>query len=83
MSKLAAPCAPTAFAVANSASVGSVPSIAGSDAKASALVVPPLAAAVKAGECGVQAGGAPCHPPNCCSQYGFCGQGPEYCGAGC
>ena len=43
----------------------------------------PLAAAVKAGECGVQAGGAPCHPPNCCSQYGFCGQGPEYCGAGC
>jgi len=43
----------------------------------------PLAAAVKAGECGVQAGRAPCHPPNCCSQYGFCGQGPEYCGAGC
>jgi len=39
---------------------------------------------VKVGEqCGIQAGGAMCANNLCCSQFGFCGLGAQYCGVGC
>lgn len=34
-------------------------------------------------ECGDQAGGAVCDNNLCCSQYGYCGLGGDYCGAQC
>jgi chitinase len=34
-------------------------------------------------ECGSQAGGASCADNLCCSQYGYCGTGTDYCGTGC
>ncbi|GAB4853070.1 hypothetical protein Ancab_017255 [Ancistrocladus abbreviatus] len=34
-------------------------------------------------QCGRQAGGATCPGGLCCSQYGWCGSTPDYCGAGC
>ncbi|TXG64988.1 hypothetical protein EZV62_011982 [Acer yangbiense] len=34
-------------------------------------------------QCGRQAGGAQCPGRLCCSQFGWCGNTPEYCGAGC
>jgi len=38
----------------------------------------------RAQNCGSQAGGATCTDPNqCCSQYGYCGNGSAYCGTGC
>ncbi|KAH9326736.1 hypothetical protein KI387_006914 [Taxus chinensis] len=39
--------------------------------------------AVFAEDCGSQAGGALCAGGFCCSQYGWCGDTPEHCGAGC
>ncbi|KAF3947902.1 hypothetical protein CMV_026033 [Castanea mollissima] len=34
-------------------------------------------------QCGRQAGGAACANNLCCSQFGWCGNTAEYCGAGC
>lgn len=34
-------------------------------------------------QCGSQAGGAVCANDYCCSQYGYCGLGGDYCGSGC
>ncbi|XP_072976805.1 endochitinase-like [Typha angustifolia] len=34
-------------------------------------------------QCGWEAGGALCHDGLCCSQYGYCGNTPPYCGPGC
>ncbi|KAF8701357.1 hypothetical protein HU200_033687 [Digitaria exilis] len=34
-------------------------------------------------QCGSQAGGAVCANNLCCSQYGYCGLGGDYCGSGC
>ncbi|MBA0702557.1 hypothetical protein Goari_020669 [Gossypium aridum] len=34
-------------------------------------------------QCGRQAGGALCANRLCCSQHGWCGSTPEYCGSGC
>lgn len=34
-------------------------------------------------ECGKDAGGALCASNLCCSTYGSCGTGNNYCGAGC
>ncbi|KAG6547903.1 hypothetical protein Mapa_010723 [Marchantia paleacea] len=47
------------------------------------LVVPFLLQASKAEDCGAAAGGALCPGDNCCSQYGFCGVGDNWCGDGC
>ncbi|CAL4997778.1 unnamed protein product [Urochloa decumbens] len=33
--------------------------------------------------CGSEAGGAICSNNLCCSQYGYCGLGGDYCGTGC
>ncbi|KAG6555436.1 hypothetical protein Mapa_002664 [Marchantia paleacea] len=33
--------------------------------------------------CGSQAGGALCSGANCCSQFGYCGEGDAWCGDGC
>lgn len=33
----------------------------------------------EAAQCGVQAGGAHCDNNLCCSQFGYCGLGPDYC----
>jgi len=33
--------------------------------------------------CGSQAGGVTCSNNQCCSQYGYCGLGGDYCGTGC
>nr|5XDI_A Chain A, Vaccatide, vH1 [Gypsophila vaccaria] len=33
-------------------------------------------------QCGRQAGGARCSNGLCCSQFGYCGSTPPYCGAG-
>ncbi|OMO55725.1 Glycoside hydrolase, family 19, catalytic [Corchorus capsularis] len=38
---------------------------------------------VSAQQCGNQAGGALCANGLCCSQYGYCGTTPDYCGTGC
>ncbi|TVU19303.1 hypothetical protein EJB05_35444, partial [Eragrostis curvula] len=54
--------------------------------KALALAVLALAyasAPAHAQQCGAQAGGALCNDGLCCSQFGFCGTGDDYCGAGC
>jgi chitinase len=49
--------------------------------KALTLVLMVLAfAAVTTLGCGP---GSPCSDNNCCSQYGYCGTGGDYCGAGC
>ncbi|KAG6545340.1 hypothetical protein Mapa_013189 [Marchantia paleacea] len=48
-----------------------------------ALVVPFLVQGSLAQVCGSQAGGALCSGSNCCSQYGYCGVGDAWCGAGC
>nr|P0DKH7.1 RecName: Full=Antimicrobial peptide 1; Short=Fa-AMP1 [Fagopyrum esculentum] len=34
-------------------------------------------------QCGAQGGGATCPGGLCCSQWGWCGSTPKYCGAGC
>ncbi|KAK8534086.1 hypothetical protein V6N13_028231 [Hibiscus sabdariffa] len=34
-------------------------------------------------QCGRQAGGALCANGLCCSQFGWCGNTPDYCGTGC
>lgn len=34
-------------------------------------------------QCGREAGGALCANNLCCSQYGYCGNTPPYCGDGC
>ncbi|KAJ4838415.1 hypothetical protein Tsubulata_025362 [Turnera subulata] len=34
-------------------------------------------------QCGRQAGGALCPGGLCCSKFGWCGQGGDYCGEGC
>nr|AHX74093.1 putative chitodextrinase [Eucommia ulmoides] len=39
-------------------------------------------AAVTAEQCGRQAGGASCPSGLCCSNFGWCGNTPEYCGSG-
>lgn len=33
--------------------------------------------------CGTQAGGAAYPEGQCCSSYGYCGTGDDYCGASC
>ena len=33
--------------------------------------------------CGREAGGAMCPDGQCCSKFGFCSDGPEFCGSGC
>ena len=33
--------------------------------------------------CGAASGNAVCRPPDCCSQFGFCGTGDSFCGVGC
>ncbi|CAL4997786.1 unnamed protein product [Urochloa decumbens] len=33
--------------------------------------------------CGRQVGGARCSNNYCCSRYGYCGLGGDYCGGGC
>ena len=33
--------------------------------------------------CGSQGGGGTCSNNQCCSQYGYCGLGGDYCGTGC
>ncbi|KAG6543124.1 hypothetical protein Mapa_015373 [Marchantia paleacea] len=38
---------------------------------------------IEAEQCGINVGGAVCTGLWCCSQYGWCGVGPKYCGAGC
>ncbi|XP_044443092.1 basic endochitinase A-like isoform X2 [Triticum aestivum] len=40
-------------------------------------------ACARAAQCGSQAGGATCPNCLCCSQFGWCGSTPEYCGDGC
>ena len=54
-------------------------------AKALALVALACAAVMTthAEQCGRQAGGAVCPNNFCCSQWGFCGLGGDYCGTGC
>ncbi|OEL16989.1 Agglutinin isolectin 2 [Dichanthelium oligosanthes] len=55
--------------------------------KALALAVLALvyaaASAQAQAQCGSQAGGAVCPKNLCCSQYGYCGIGADYCGVGC
>jgi hypothetical protein len=34
-------------------------------------------------QCGSQGAGATCPNGMCCGSFGFCGTGPDYCGAGC
>ncbi|GMI76983.1 PATHOGENESIS-RELATED 3, basic chitinase [Hibiscus trionum] len=46
-----------------------------------ALVLHGLRASAQ--QCGRQAGGALCADRLCCSQHGWCGNTPEYCGTGC
>ncbi|KAM0902363.1 hypothetical protein ACQ4PT_019393 [Festuca glaucescens] len=48
-----------------------------------AVLAAVLATAARAQTCGSQAGGATCANCLCCSQFGFCGNTSEYCGAGC
>jgi len=50
---------------------------------ASVFVILQLMALTAAEQCGRQAGGALCPGGLCCSQFGFCGTTPEYCGNGC
>lgn len=38
---------------------------------------------VSAEQCGSQAGNALCPNGLCCSRFGWCGNGPDYCGTGC
>ncbi|KAK9766326.1 hypothetical protein K7432_004675 [Basidiobolus ranarum] len=38
---------------------------------------------VEAQQCGKQAGGTLCSSEYCCSEFGWCGIGPDYCGSGC
>ncbi|KAM3298313.1 hypothetical protein ACQJBY_039995 [Aegilops geniculata] len=40
-------------------------------------------ACARAAQCGSQAGGVTCPNCFCCSQFGWCGSTPEYCGDGC
>ncbi|KAH0650018.1 hypothetical protein KY284_029930 [Solanum tuberosum] len=42
-----------------------------------------LLSVANAQQCGSQAGGALCANRLCCSQYGYCGTTPAYCGPGC
>jgi len=42
-----------------------------------------LTTAVNGQQCGSQAGGAKCANCLCCSQFGYCGSGDAWCGAGC
>ncbi|TMW80603.1 hypothetical protein EJD97_017871 [Solanum chilense] len=42
-----------------------------------------LLSVANAQQCGSQAGGALCANGLCCSQYGYCGTTPDYCGQGC
>ncbi|KAK1696693.1 hypothetical protein QYE76_013390 [Lolium multiflorum] len=48
-----------------------------------AVLAAVLATAARAQTCGSQAGGATCANCLCCSQFGFCGNTSDYCGAGC
>ena len=47
------------------------------------LVILQLVQLSAAEDCGRQAGGATCPNNLCCSQYGWCGTGSDYCGNGC
>ncbi|TVU12884.1 hypothetical protein EJB05_46550, partial [Eragrostis curvula] len=47
------------------------------------MVAAAFAAAALAEQCGSQAGGATCPNCLCCSKFGFCGSGSDYCGSGC
>ncbi|XXG59982.1 hypothetical protein AAC387_Pa04g1973 [Persea americana] len=53
--------------------------------KAWTLIIFSLASILSASgqQCGSQAGGALCPNCLCCSQWGFCGSGDPWCGAGC
>ncbi|KAH7852004.1 hypothetical protein Vadar_019397 [Vaccinium darrowii] len=46
-------------------------------------LLPILLRLASAEQCGRQAGGALCPGGLCCSQFGWCGNGDEYCGNGC
>ncbi|XBJ17901.1 hypothetical protein VPH35_009206 [Triticum aestivum] len=48
-----------------------------------AVLAAALATTARAQTCGSQAGGARCPNCLCCSRFGFCGSGSEWCGAGC
>ncbi|KAG0600925.1 hypothetical protein M758_11G071400 [Ceratodon purpureus] len=50
---------------------------------ASVLLILQVMALTAAEQCGHQAGGASCPGGLCCSQFGYCGTSPEYCGGGC
>ncbi|KAL9246012.1 hypothetical protein vseg_019596 [Gypsophila vaccaria] len=46
------------------------------------ITLPYLMGVTTAFQCGRQAGGARCSNGLCCSQFGYCGSTPPYCGAG-
>ncbi|KAF7030305.1 hypothetical protein CFC21_041873 [Triticum aestivum] len=48
-----------------------------------AMLVAAFAVSAQAEQCGSQAGGATCPNCLCCSKFGFCGSGSDYCGDGC
>ncbi|KAJ9189453.1 hypothetical protein P3X46_000746 [Hevea brasiliensis] len=49
----------------------------------SCLLLASLLLGTSAEQCGRQAGGALCPGGLCCSQFGWCGNTPDYCGATC
>lgn len=46
-------------------------------------LLPILLALASAEQCGTQAGGALCPGGLCCSKFGWCGNGGDYCSTGC
>ncbi|KAG8074561.1 hypothetical protein GUJ93_ZPchr0006g46064 [Zizania palustris] len=48
-----------------------------------AMLATAFTVAVRAEQCGSQAGGAVCPNCLCCSQFGWCGSSSAYCGNGC
>ncbi|XP_021740345.1 basic endochitinase-like [Chenopodium quinoa] len=47
------------------------------------ILLPCLLGIISAEQCGKQASGALCPNGLCCSEYGWCGTTPDYCGTGC
>jgi chitinase len=50
---------------------------------AAVVAIISLVQVCEAQQCGSQAGNALCANDLCCSQYGYCGSTPAYCGTGC
>ncbi|GIZ37886.1 hypothetical protein CKM354_000131600 [Cercospora kikuchii] len=76
----------TSTASSASGSFPTLPTYPNTTASSSSASATPSSNVDPSGACGAGTAGSNCFGASdgsCCSQYGFCGSGPAYCGAGC